>query len=140
MGGFGAFHVGLSHPEQFGGIAAVSSALVTYDVAKIKPGHNDLADYDYYKQTFGEPADVLQSTNNPEVLLMNLKKNGHLAPPIYMACGTEDVLLAPNKTFARFLTEQGVPIRFDLEPGIHNREFAAPHLDAGIRYLLQQQI
>lgn len=136
MGGFGSLHVGMSHSEQFGGIIAVSSAMLPYSVAQMKPGHNDIADYDYYKQTFGEPGEVLQSTNNPEILLMNMKREGHSIPPIYMACGTEDMLFEHNQKFACFLREQKISFRFDTEPGLHNQEFAIPHLDTGIRYLL----
>lgn len=139
MGGFGALHVGLSHPEQFGGIIAVSSALVIYNVAQMKPGDRDLADYDYYKQTFGEPKNVLQSTNNPEVLLINLQRNGGSIPPIYMACGTEDMLLEYNRRFAQFLTEHALQFHFDQQPGGHDRDFGIPHLDAGLRYQFSLQ-
>ncbi len=139
MGGFGALHVGLGHPEQFCGIVAVSSALVIYTVAGMRPGYRDIADYDYYRQVFGEPDQVLESRNNPEVLLKYLKAEKRPIPSIYMACGTEDPLLESNQTFAQFLNRQGISFRFDQEMGIHNRVFAIPHLEAGIRYQLELQ-
>ena len=48
MGGFGALHAGLSHPETFGHIIALSSALMVHEVAQMTPRTgNHLADYDY---------------------------------------------------------------------------------------------
>lgn len=137
MGGFGALHVGLSHPEQFGSIIALSSALIIHQVATMTPGFsNPVADYDYYAQTFGDPAAVLTSRNNPEVLVRDLKAAGAAIPSIYMACGTEDFLVESNRAFAAFLNEQQVPVKYEEGPGVHNWDFWNPHMDAAIRYHL----
>ena len=137
MGGFGALHVGLSHPEQFGSIIALSSALIIHQVATMTPGFsNPVADYDYYAQTFGDPAAVLTSRNNPEVLVRDLKAAGAAIPSIYMACGTEDFLVESNRAFAAFLKEQQVPVKYEEGPGVHNWDFWNPHMDAAIRYHL----
>ena len=111
MGGFGALHVGLSHPEHFGQIVALSSALITYQVANMRPGEatNALADYDYYASTFGDPAQVLSSRNHPETLVREQLAAGVKLPELFMACGTEDFLLEPNRRFRDFLLSQGIP-------------------------------
>ena len=50
MGGFGALHTGLMYPETFGGIMALSSALIIYHLKDMKPdmGDQTMANYEYY--------------------------------------------------------------------------------------------
>lgn len=137
MGGFGAIHVGLSHPETFGHIIALSSALIVHEVAEMKPGSNNgMADYDYYAATFGEPKDVLASRNNPETLVKDLKAAGAAIPGIFMACGSEDFLIEPNRAFHRFLTEEGVPVTYHESPGVHDFVFWNQYIERGIRWAL----
>lgn len=57
MGGFGALHTGLAYPDRFGKIGAMSSALIVHEVAGMEPGtDNGVANYEYYRECFGEPA------------------------------------------------------------------------------------
>lgn len=139
MGGFGALHLGLSHPDTFGGIVALSSALIVHQVATMKPSDNPqnaMADYDYYATTFGDPKDVLTSKNNPEVLLEELLQKEKELPTIYMACGTEDFLIEPNRAFDAYLTEKGVEHTYDEGPGIHNWDFWNVFIHSGLQTLL----
>ena len=144
MGGFGALHVGLSHPDTFGGIVALSSALIVHQVAEMKPtdkpAQNVMADYDYYVTTFGDPEKVLTSKNNPEVLIEDLQKEGKPLPAIYMACGSEDFLIERNRAFDAWLTEKGVEHVFEEGPGIHNWDFWNVFIHPGIRYVLGEDI
>ena len=48
---------------------------------------------------------------------------GKKIPEIYMACGTEDFLLEPNRAFHKFLEEQGVKHTYEEGPGIHDMKF-----------------
>jgi enterochelin esterase-like enzyme len=72
---------------------------------------------------FGDPAKLPESDNNPEYLLKKLKAAGTKIPEIYMACGTEDFLLEPNRAFHKFLEEQGVKHTYSEGPGIHDMKF-----------------
>ena len=55
MGGFGALHTGLAYPDTFGKVAALSSAFIHHEVAKMEPGGgNSVANYEYYRQCFGD--------------------------------------------------------------------------------------
>ena len=121
MGGFGALHTALAYPERFGKAAAMSSALIVHEVAGMKPGDgNGHANYDYYRECFGEPSDVLTSTANPEYLIDRLLSEGKKFPEIYMSCGTEDFLLENNRTFHKFLTDRKVRHEYYESPGDHN--------------------
>ena len=69
MGGFGALHTALIRPERFGKAAALSSALIVREVAGMEPGSdNGHANYEYYRECFGEPSKVLGSDADPEAL------------------------------------------------------------------------
>ena len=64
MGGFGALHTALRYPETFGCALGLSSALIIHDIAGMKPGlpqEGVLADYDYYREVFGDLECVEQS-------------------------------------------------------------------------------
>ena len=112
MGGFGALHTGLAYPENFGKIGAMSSALIVHEVAEMQPGGgNGVANYEYYRECFGEPAQVLSSDSNPETLADKLLSEGRKLPDIYMCCGTEDFLLENNRQF-----HQGYPTPVLREP------------------------
>ena len=129
MGGFGALHTGLAYPDRFGKIGALSSALIMHEVAEMKPGGgNEVANYEYYRECFGEPQELLNSDKNPETLARKLKKEGTPIPGIYMCIGTEDFLLEPNRAFDRFLTEEGISHIYRESKGQHDMAFWSEHI------------
>ena len=124
MGGFGALHTGLAYPDTFGKIAALSSALIVHGISGLKPGEsNEIANYDYYRRCFGDLEKVIESDNNPETLIKKLIQQNKKIPEIYMACGTEDFLLAGNRRFHKFLTENNVNVEYIESPGGHDMPF-----------------
>ena len=124
MGGFGAIHTGLAYPDRFGKIGAQSSALIHHGVAQMQPGTgNSVANYEYYRECFGEPAQLEESENNPEVLVKKLKREGKPIPQLFLCCGTEDFLIEPNRDFHRFLLSEGVPHEYLEAPGVHDMKF-----------------
>lgn len=128
MGGFGALHTALAYPERFGKAAALSSALIVHEVAGMKPGYgNDHANYEYYRECFGEPSEVLTSDANPETLVDRLIGEGKKLPEIYMCCGTEDFLLDRNREFHKFLSDRNVPHEYIETPGNHDFNFWNEH-------------
>ncbi len=124
MGGFGALHTALRYPEQFGKAGAMSSALITHEVAGMKPGGgNGKANYEYYRECFGEPEKVLGSDNDPEALALRLKESRKKLPDIYMCCGTEDFLLENNRGMHAFLSEHEIPHEYHESAGGHDMTF-----------------
>lgn len=124
MGGFGALHTALRYPERFGKIGAMSSALIVHQVAGMKEGEdNGMANYEYYRECFGEPNEVIASENNPETLVKKILAEGKEMPQIYMCCGTEDFLLSCNREFHVFLQEQSVEHIYKESKGIHDMVF-----------------
>ena len=136
MGGFGALHTGLAYPRTFGKIGAMSSAFIHHEVAQMKPGQgNEVANYDYYRECFGEPALLEESDNNPETLIRKLKAAGEKIPEIYMACGTEDFLIENNRAMHRFLEAEGVPHEYHEGPGIHDMVFWTEYIQKIVRWM-----
>lgn len=124
MGGFGALHTALAYPETFGTAIALSSALIVKGIAHMKPGtDNGVANYDYYRECFGDLETVLESQNNPETQVKTLQKDGKTLPKIYMAVGTEDFLLEPNRDFHKFLEENKVEHTYWEDSGNHDMDF-----------------
>lgn len=139
MGGFGALHTAFAFPKTFSKTIALSSALIVAGLKDMKPGDsNPVANYEYYRQMFGDLEKVIDSDNNPETLVKKLVAAGEDIPAIYMACGTEDFLIEPNKAFKAFLDEQKVEATFFTGPGIHDMNFWRAQLEAGLVWALEK--
>ena len=137
MGGFGALHVGLSHPDVFSRIIALSSAFLIPDLKTMPPQGNGRANYEYYRATFGDLSVAAESDQNPEVLHRKLKESGAEIPRIFMACGTEDFLYTRNLGLRDTLLKQGADLEYREGPGVHDWHFWVPYLDEGIRWFLE---
>ena len=124
MGGFGALHTGLSYPQTFSKIVALSSALIVNELSKKKEGEgNEVANYEYYFRNFGNLAVLKKSNNDPEKLIDDLLAGNEKMPEIYMACGTEDFLLQENRDFHSFLENRQVKHVYTESKGIHDMVF-----------------
>lgn len=124
MGGYGALRTALAYPEKFSKTAGLSSALIVKEVAKMEEGQgNPVANYEYYRECFGDPKKVLESRNNPEFLVKEIKETGKVMPEIFMAVGTEDFLLENNRDLHKFLEEENVPHTYEEDKGNHDMDF-----------------
>ena len=138
MGGFGALHVGLSYPDRFSKIIALSSALIVHQISGMKPGESSrVANYYYYRNCFGDLDTILQSDNNPETLVKKLIDQGKEIPKIYLACGTEDFLLEHNRQFQKFLQEHNVNAEYIESSGGHDMMFWNEYFEKGFEWLLK---
>mgnify|MGYP000538578998 FL=1 len=141
MGGFGAIHTALKYPKRFGKMFGLSSAMIQYDIAGMKPGEkNEIADYDYYLQVFGNLEHLDTSENNPDYLIREKKKRGEKIQPVFMACGTEDFILKNNRVFRDFLNSQNVDLTYYESEGIHDWKFWNQYLEPAICWGLEEQV
>lgn len=138
MGGFGAIHTASQFPENYGGAVALSSALLIGGIDSMKPGDdNGVANYEYYRLMFGDPATAKDRDVNPEKLLRELTAAGKETPKFYVACGEQDFLVNPNRRFKAFLEEQGIEHCYQEGPGEHNFEYWNRHIGPGICWVLE---
>ena len=138
MGGFGAMHTAFAWPDRFSKVMALSSALIIDELEHMQPGQgNPMANYEYYAHTFGDLKKAKESDADPRVLYRKLKAEGKPLPQIYMACGTEDFLLTPNRAMRDFFTAEGADLRYEEGPGIHDWNFWSPRSLEGVEWLLK---
>lgn len=136
MGGFGALHTGLAYPQTFGKIAALSSALIVHGIAHMKPGENNgVANYDYYRECFGDLETVEDRDVNPEVLIKRLKAQNARIPDIFMCCGTEDFLLENNRQMHRFLLDEQVRHQYFESAGNHDMVFWNEYIIKAVEWM-----
>lgn len=137
MGGYGAIRNGLKYSNRFGRIIALSSALITYNIAGMSPDYkNPFADYKYYARVFGDLNQLLGSDKDPEALIADKKKAGEQVPEIYMACGTEDFGVQANRRYHEFLTSEGIGHTYMESPGVHNWKFWNEYIEKAILWAL----
>lgn len=124
MGGFGAIHTALAYPDVFGTAVGLSFANIINKIANMKPEDStDFANYEYYRECFGDLDKVKESEKNPEVLIKKLIASGKKLPEFYLACGTSDFLLESDREFHKFLTDNGVKHVYWEDSGGHDPFF-----------------
>lgn len=119
MGGFGALRNGLVYAETFGYIAGLSSALYFFEIPLDAPGRSLMGE----DCVFGDMYKASLTNKNPRIALQQLKDRNGPLPKVYMACGLQDRLLIPNRSFRDFLLEQGVQLTYEETDGEHNWDF-----------------
>lgn len=124
MGGYGAIRNGLKYHETFGRIAGLSSAMV---IDTLEERTNEAPMFfetrDYAERIFGDLSEVKNSDKNPEWLLETLSKEKAVFPKVYLACGTEDFLLEPNRKLKKAMEAAGVELTYEEGPGGHEWDF-----------------
>ena len=52
-----------------------------------------------------------------------LRAQGAAFPKLYLACGTEDFLIAQNRDFHQYLLSEGIEVTYEEGPGAHEWNF-----------------
>ncbi|MDR2476416.1 MAG: hypothetical protein LBD18_01345 [Treponema sp.] len=124
MGGFGALHNGLSRPDIFGNIIALSCPVnIVEEASQMKEGEKDadgIGSCEYYRHIFGNPATDLRSNTGPRDLVKKFAKTPETLPRIYLACGTADFLADSNRDFHVYLESLQIKHEYWEEPGFHD--------------------
>ena len=109
MGGYGALKLALTHPDRFGAAASLSGALdLRYLI--------DRADRAALFQR------AFDGTIRDSDDLFALLAAAPTVPPLYVGCGTEDLLVPTTERFIAAATDAGVDLTTDLRPGEHEWE------------------
>lgn len=139
MGGFGALHTGLAYSHNYSKIAALSSALIIHQLKGMSPDDmNPMANYAYYADVFGDLKTAEDRECNPEVLIRRKLEAGEPIPEIFMACGSEDMLVETNRAFRDFLKENGVAAQYQESAGMHDWKFWNQYLEPAIEWMLAE--
>jgi putative tributyrin esterase len=107
MGGYGAMRLALTHPARFAGAASLSGAL---DIHVLEQPERAELLHRVFDDSLSPEADLHH--------LLDAAPAGSL-PPLYVGCGTEDVLLGANERFLAHARDAGLDVTADLRPGEH---------------------
>ena len=124
MGGYGALRNGLKYCETFGCVAGLSSAMVIDSVEEaVQGGGLFFTTRPYLESVFGDLGAVRDSDKDPARLAADLVYCDRPRPRVYMACGTEDGLLAGNRVLQDRLRGVGLDVTYEEGPGNHDWDF-----------------
>lgn len=99
MGGYGAFKLGIRHPERFAAVASLSGSLDQRSRLGPDPGIGNRIMVEMAKLTFGSAEEYDRSPNDLAWLLERHLEAGAELPAFYMACGTADHNYEINEAF-----------------------------------------
>jgi len=144
MGGYGAIRNGFKNSDVFGNIAAFSSALITDGLARMPeqagaaPEGNPpsgMMSPSYFIHTFGKPSQIIGSDVDPKALAKKLVDAGAERPNLYMACGSEDFLIEPNRSLHNYLLEIGYEHLYTEGAGTHSWAYWDEHIEKALNWL-----
>jgi len=123
MGGYGAYKLALSCPENFFAAASLSGALNIVEM--LLKEHVLLSDKfrDSNKNAFGEERLVKGTPNDLFYLLKYDIDNKKPLPHLYQNVGTEDFLYEYNQDFRRYAQTLGVPLSYEESQGVHDWDY-----------------
>lgn len=134
MGGYGALHLALRHPELFSAVSAHSPAIIDKLPAFIAPTQGGSIRARVLGGVFGSPPDpVFWEKNSP----LTLAKTVNLAGlKIYFDCGDQDDFGFETGAIAldKVLTSRHVLHEAHIYPGRHDWPYFAEHLPASLQF------
>jgi S-formylglutathione hydrolase FrmB len=126
MGGYGAMHLSLSHPELFVSANSHSGAL------GIGSGHMDISKVPERLRIFGKTAGTVR-----DIFWLAKKLRPKEAPKLQIDCGLDDGLLQYNRLFHEHLTKLKIPHQYEEFPGAHNWDYWDVHVREAIAFHCQ---
>jgi putative tributyrin esterase len=137
MGGYGAIRNGLKYNDTFAAIAALSSALIIDQAINSKEDAEWVfRKRSFYEAIFGDLSKLKGSDKDPEALIQKIKQIKSQMPRIYLACGTEDLLIENNRKFHDALTRENVKHTYLESKGAHDWMFWDEYIKKVIIWLL----
>jgi S-formylglutathione hydrolase FrmB len=137
MGGYGALHMALQHPQEFGSVSAHSAVLIA-NLPKEIPAPSDPGESAVSRMmgsAFGIRFDrAFWDRNNPFTIIRSGSSLSGLR--IYFDCGTEDDFgfNIGAQAFHDLLASKKIPHEFHLYPGSHDAEYFSEHLPASLKF------
>jgi len=136
MGGYGAFHLALSHPERFG--AAVShSGVLLYGHVNV----DELPDDEHRERMKA----IVERTVGPtpkggaaDLFAAAERLAVDQRPALRFDCGTEDFLIEHSRAFHRHLESIGYDHEYQEHPGAHTWDYWDQHVKESIDFFFRK--
>lgn len=141
MGGYGAFKLAITHPEQYSKAASFSG--VVQPIPQLLGEENNqifnMQDFhDNITNIFGIEADFINSINDLKYQIQKLDSYKGKQPLLYQCCGKEDDLVyQQNKEFNLFVQQKTHCLNYiyDESSGNHDWEYWEPKIQKFIEML-----
>lgn len=134
MGGYGAFFLALSKPENYRCAASLSGVVdICKFVKDIKS--NKLSLPINLEHIFGNTDNLENTEADLFALIKKHKSNGTVLPDLFMTCGTEDFLYDMNKSTVNKMRDLDVNITYEEYPGIHDWAFWDSNIQRVLEWL-----
>ncbi|WP_394524568.1 alpha/beta hydrolase [Lacrimispora sp. JR3] len=134
MGGYGAWFMALSKPEQYAKAASLSGALdlaMTYEGTK----QGDMKGPFFWEQIFENP-ELISGSDADLLTLYDRCEAAGTIPELYYACGTEDFVYEMNLSVKRGLEERGANAVYEEGPGGHTWDFWDTYIQKVLQWML----
>ncbi len=115
MGGYGAFKLALSRPQQVAAAASLSGAL---DLRSLIDQRDELLPE--WNAIFGTDEEFRGGENDLVALAERLATARFSKPALYQWCGAEDYMLAAGRSFLRSCRDIGMEVDYREGPGDHS--------------------
>lgn len=132
MGGYGAFRLGLAHPDRFGAVASLSGAL---DIERVIEKPTDPDRTAKNQAIFGRNANPDLEQVDLLKLADKLMQQGTQVPRLFQWCGTEDFLYDDNQRFRQHAAHIGLPLDYHEGPGDHSWQHWDREIQAVLKWL-----
>lgn len=119
MGGYGAFYLGLRHPDRYWFIGSMSNAA---DAPSRPFSVHRFGQYWRLRKIFGPLDSTTRAGYSPYHLVKSVESPAGL-PYIYLACGTKDGLIGPNRQLDEALSGAHIDHVYREGAGAHNWRF-----------------
>ena len=134
MGGYGAVKAALTCPDKYFACASLSGSL---DITR-KGRAIDLplwqSIFDFHMK---DPTELEGGPHDLYALARRRKAENADFPKMYLWCGTEDVLITPNRCFHELLNELEVEHCYKESEGVHSWDYWDKYIQDALRFLLQ---
>ncbi|MBQ8095386.1 MAG: tributyrin esterase [Clostridia bacterium] len=137
MGGYGAWYLGLSHPEIFGKAASMSGAL---DLAALYDSMDPTSSIFSWDDCFGDAVKDGNHLAGSQYDLLTLYdtavKNGY-KPKLYQSIGTSDFLYSLNQKVRKEMENRKADLFYEEGPGGHDWDFWDQYIQHVLDWLLK---
>jgi len=137
MGGIGALHVGLRHPELFASAASLSGAILDEEQARRFSRDSSAKWFAPLDRIFGDGTDQeFLEAHNPFAVVR--RRGAALGQRLFIAAGEHEKPFFADTTraFHSYLERAGVKHAFEMYPGGHGWRFWAPVMERAIGFVL----
>lgn len=119
MGGYGAYKLGLSHPERFSAIAGLAGS---YHAEYRYQGKVSTVST-LCEALYGDPPQIVPEIHDIFTMMKKRKEEGVKMPRMYTCCGTEDRRHQDSVDLKKFADANGIDLTFEQGPGRHDSLF-----------------